>query len=686
MNRGLSRLFGPIVVGFVLVGPTALASATTSATRVALGRWQHSIVHVRAPGRGCYHASYPALKWLATPCKVPPRWPLAPAQGAGFAPRWPLAPAPVAGSGPLGAPDAVGDGTDYSAVVAGTISQATGSFNNVSPGITETGQIDDHGQQLANEFTLQLNSQFFSSPACSDSSDPADCLGWQQFVYDTDSNMVFMQYWLISYDAACPSGWAPDGSGDCYINSAGSTYTGDPLTAADLASVTFGARAAAGGDDQVSLSVDSGTATMVSNSDDMLDLANSWNTTEFDVFGDGGGGQANFGPSTTLDPQITLAASSLQAPTCEEEGFTAETNNLNLSGTPALGNEGSPTIEFAQTNGTATVPSCATAAGSGPVETDTELSIAPSSPATNQTVTLTATVSVGPDIPSGSVAFDNGGAVISGCATRPVALNGSLYTATCQTSFTAASSPESLSATFTPSSPSLETSTSSADDLAIAPDSTATSLAVSTATPVVGRSVAYTATVTPSESGTALPSGSVEFLDGGSAISACSTLPLSTRTASCTVSYASTESHRITARYLGDVNFTSSTSSGQTVWVEPSEAQVKAALDAVLVPSGKAAKLAAILRARGYAYTFTAPSAGALAVDWEARVKRKTVLVAVTSRVIRAAKKASEELKLTSAGRELLRAASKVKIVSSATFTPNGTTSTTATRGFTLKR
>jgi hypothetical protein len=575
MRRVLARLFVPMVVGLAIGGPVAAAAG---ATPVASRQWQQSIGQVPAPGHGCYHASYPGLKWIATPCTVAPHIPIAPVSGAGSPLLWASALAPVSGSPsrrasplapvtnstPPGEPEAVGDGTSFSAVVSGTISQATGSFNHVSPGITETGQYNDSGPQIANDFTLQLNSEFFSSPACSGSTDPANCLGWQQFIYETSSNMVFMQYWLINYDATCPAGWFTSG-GDCYTNSPASTYSGNPLTAADLASLNFVGSANAGGNDQVSLSVGAGTATMVSNNDDMVDLANSWDTTEFDVFGDGGGGQANFGANTTLEAQTTLVGSSQQAPSCAQEGFTAETNNLNLSGTQALGTVQSPTIASAQTNGTATTPSCATATATGPIQTATGLSAAPSSPATNQPVTLTATVTPSAATPSGSVAFDNNGAAIPGCAAQPLAHNGSSYTATCGTSFTAASSPESLSGTFTPSSGSILGSTSLIDTLPIAHDSTATTLGASTGTPVINQSVTYTASVTPTHSGSALPSGSVEFLDGNVVISTCSNRPLSGSTSSCTVSYPSPGSHSITAMYLGDANFTSSTSSGQNV-------------------------------------------------------------------------------------------------------------------------
>lgn len=103
--------------------------------------------------------------------------------------------------------------------------------------------------------------------------------------------------------------------------------------------------------------------TSVDNPDSVLDLSQSWNTTEFDLFGDGGGGQAKFGKKTTLEAETTLISSSLAAPECVEEGFTAETNNLKLTATPALGTEATPTMGSEQTNRTAMHPSCATAPG-----------------------------------------------------------------------------------------------------------------------------------------------------------------------------------------------------------------------------------------------------------------------------------------------------------------------------------
>ncbi|HEY2575277.1 MAG TPA: hypothetical protein VGI74_03110 [Streptosporangiaceae bacterium] len=275
-----------------------------------------------------------------------------------------MAPALPRGSARHAQPATVGDGTDFSAVVSGKITKAVGSFHNVSSNITEKGQVGGSGPQIANALTLQINSQFFSgSPACAGSSNPSNCLAWQQFVYSFQNHtgFLFMQYWLINFNATCPSGWFTFSS-DCFTNSSSSTLAGGPLTAKQLATVKLSGSAAAGGQDKVSLTVGSGNATLVTNRDSKIHLAAAWNTTEWGVFGDGGGGAADFGAGTTLEAQTALTDTGSSAPTCVKEGFTGETNNLKLANTPALGSQPSPTMGSKQTNGTSGTASCAVAA------------------------------------------------------------------------------------------------------------------------------------------------------------------------------------------------------------------------------------------------------------------------------------------------------------------------------------
>jgi hypothetical protein len=193
--------------------------------------------------------------------------------------------------------------------------------------------------------------------------------------------------------------------------------------------------------------------------------------------------------------------------------------------------------------------------------TSTSLGAVPSPATTNQAVTLTATVgdtANGAMTPTGSVEFFNAGTPIPGC--ESVALvSGS---ATCPDSFTAASSPEALSATYTPNSGANFIGTSTTALLTVARDATATALATTNNSPTAGQSVTYTATVTPDDTGPSLPAGTVTFKDGGTPISSCASQPLtagvSSSTATCTLTFKLAGPHAITAVYAGDPNFAGS--------------------------------------------------------------------------------------------------------------------------------
>ncbi len=249
--------------------------------------------------------------------------------------------------------------------------------------------------------------------------------------------------------------------------------------------------------------------------------------------------------------------------------FSGIPNGTTIPLTCSSGTPPTVMINYTSDSVTATVVT----AGSSATSTTTSLSPSTTSPVTNQTVTLTATVAPSSATPSGTVEFFDNGTPISGCSSEPVTFDGSAYTASCQTSFTAASSPASLTATFSSSSPSvLGSSTPAPVVLDVGQDSTATALGVASASPAIGQSETYTATVTPAHMGSTEPSGFVEFLDGGTPIGSCSSQPLtagaSSSTATCTLSYSAAGSHSITTTYLADANFTGSTSSpAQTVTV-----------------------------------------------------------------------------------------------------------------------
>jgi hypothetical protein len=336
--RSIKRSFGVLAAVAIAAASMTAASASASTQPVVRtkAQWQAAISHVKQPSAGCYNASYPALTWHAVRCVAAPKIPFAPTK-------------------------IIGDGNDYSAVVTGKISKAVGTFTHVSSGITEKGQVGGTGAKVANVFSLQLNTEFISgSPACAGASNPSDCQAWQQFIYAYQgTGQVFMQYWLIDYGPnSCPAGWTTY-STDCYTNSNGVNVK--KLTASQLATTQLAATAKSGSTDGVSLTVGTGKATLVTGPDSMIDLAKFWNTTEWGLFGDGGGSEAYFGANTSLEAQTALTATSKTAPKCAKEGFTGETNNLVLAKTPALGSEPSPTMGSTQTNGTPGTASCAVA-------------------------------------------------------------------------------------------------------------------------------------------------------------------------------------------------------------------------------------------------------------------------------------------------------------------------------------
>jgi hypothetical protein len=350
---GLAILAGAVIVTGSLVSGQSAHGSSPAPRLNSVAAWQSAVGGVSSPGRGCFRASYPNLQWHATTCTTV-------AQPA-------CAPATQTRRVKPATPNTVGNGYDYSAQVAGTIFQATGSFTNVSSTISEKGKVDGSGPQKANTFSLQLNTQTFSDPpACSGSADPSSCSGWQQFIYSTNSNQVFMQYWLLDYANTCPSGWVTYRS-DCYTNSPSATNADSAVTAKGLASIKLEGSAFSGGNDDNDnvILIDGTTATVASNADSMLDLSKYWNTTEWGVFGDAGGGKANFASGSSLTAKTTLGASSASAPRCVVEGFTGETNNLNLAKSKTLGMQSSPTMTSKQTVAAASSKSCGKSSGAG---------------------------------------------------------------------------------------------------------------------------------------------------------------------------------------------------------------------------------------------------------------------------------------------------------------------------------
>lgn len=197
------------------------------------------------------------------------------------------------------------------------------------------------------------------------------------------------------------------------------------------------------------------------------------------------------------------------------------------------------------------------------------LSASPTNPVTNQSVTLHATVSASEGLPEGSVEFRDGASEITGCQHETVE-QGSPAVATCQTSFAATQHPDQLSAVFTPSSPASLQGSEGTTELTVAKSATTTTLQTSSSLLTAGGSVTYTATVSPASGGQIQPSGTVEFLDGGTPIESCSHQSLGAGQATCQLAYLAAGGHSVTAKFVGDANFLESSSSpAQAITVQP---------------------------------------------------------------------------------------------------------------------
>lgn len=193
--------------------------------------------------------------------------------------------------------------------------------------------------------------------------------------------------------------------------------------------------------------------------------------------------------------------------------------------------------------------------------TTTALTSSANPSVSGQSVTFTATVaavSPGSGTPTGSVAFKDGAATITGCGSQ--ALSGG--SATCAVSTLSAGS-HSITAVFAGTTDYLTSTSAPVNQVVNAPVATTTSLTTSQTPAKTGSSVTYTATVAPASP---VPTGTVTFQDGGNPIVCADgdqTLNAA-RVATCQMTYPSMGSHSITAVYSGDSTYAASTSSAVT--------------------------------------------------------------------------------------------------------------------------
>jgi hypothetical protein len=309
--------------GAACVAAASGAAAAPSPEVAALqATWREAISHTPTPQEGCFQAHYPSLAWSKVTCVKAPDVPYIPAIGHNNGAQ------------------TVGDGHDYAIQTATLISTGVGSFPKVKGLKSET------GADGANSYTLQLNSEFFNGPVCAGAQTPSKCLSWLQYVYSSGEQAVFMQYWLIYWDKACPAGWNTY-SGDCYKNSAAVRAPREVIT--DLSQMSMTGSAVNGGVDTTTFT-DGANAYTTTGPDTVVDLASNWNGSEFNIIGDGGGSAANFNSGTKLTVRVAVNDGSTAAPTClSNAGTTGETNNLNLGKCKAKAGD-TPLISFVESN------------------------------------------------------------------------------------------------------------------------------------------------------------------------------------------------------------------------------------------------------------------------------------------------------------------------------------------------
>jgi hypothetical protein len=340
-------------------GDDAVDQAEVQAREV----WRDTMHQISAPGEGCFHAAYPSTQWEEVQC--------APVPGYRSALRFPANREALRDQ-------TVGNGYDYVAqapsghlfsLAAGSFTTVTGVKSEKSVGVPAFG---DGGILGPNEYTLQVNTNFYHSAACGSY---ANCLAWQQYVLSTntpvsltsnkltDDTEVFIEYWLIDYGSSsssgCPSGFINGGADaegpgvDCVQNTPATLVAKGQIPITDLASLKLSGSAKSGG-------TDAATATFGSNAytatvkDSYTDIASGWSQAEFNVLGNAGGSRADFNTSgVSITVKIGLTDGSTSAPTCvspsDYDGTTGETNNLSLGSCSTAGGS-TPYIQFTESN------------------------------------------------------------------------------------------------------------------------------------------------------------------------------------------------------------------------------------------------------------------------------------------------------------------------------------------------
>lgn len=366
--RGFRVLGVMLIAGLLTLQGSTVASATTPTTTTAVigtpqwKQWEHAIDQLPIPHSGCFSASYPNLQWQGAACTN---------AHSSAAPELPATHDAAQPLDTMGPPELVGTTTDYVAQSTGEpITSVTGSFPNISTGATEhsaTTPTQPPNATQPNLYSLQINSTTkLKSPQCSTNPHPnPSCRGWQQFVYNSGTKKIFIQYWLLTYantntlthTTQCPPTFTNHSitttptkkvpkrnqrPKDCYkptTNNHGKGLTENP-SVQTLTKVTFVATATPTGTDTLRMTtLKTGMVVVTGTKDSLLGLGHVWSQAEFNIFGNDDAHVADFSATTTLKVKTTVETGGFAGATeikCVITSFTGELNNLTLLPSPTF--------------------------------------------------------------------------------------------------------------------------------------------------------------------------------------------------------------------------------------------------------------------------------------------------------------------------------------------------------------
>ncbi len=312
------------------------------------------------------------------------------------------------------------------------------------------------------------------------------------------------------------------------------------------------------------------------------------------------GGDTNYGSSTSAATTVTVSVADTTSVVTYFPTSPVAGQNVSLTATVSAVSPGAGTptgtVDFYNgssllgsatlSNGSATFVTSALTAGANSITADyagdpnfststsspvtvtpvatadstTSVSASSSTPAYGASVTFTATVQVTSGSPTGTVNFYLGTTLLGSSSLSSAGT--SVGTATLATTKLGVGA-NAITAQYS-GDDNFTSSTSAAVTVTVSQIATSTAVTYSPSSPTVGANVTLTATITPSSTGSAVPTGTVDFFSGSTLLGSGT---ISNDVATYSTTALAAGSNSITAEYLGDTNYATSTSTAVTVTV-----------------------------------------------------------------------------------------------------------------------